>query len=218
MSQINARKPVIAALVLSVASAGAGAALAARAPIKYLDKPFSPRGLPGDNLPPFLMLDDSGKLIPEPPPPPGGRHPPSPGKPESTAAGPSLALSVAGAQAAISACRKLGALGGVAVVDIAGDARAMLSADGADGSHVFVAQRKALVALEFGMPGIKVRDLAKQGDADVLRRITPAMFVNLGSYPITSKGKVVGAIGYSGADDEPCAKAGAAYIQARMPK
>ncbi len=123
---------------------------------------------------------------------------------------------MAGALAAVAECRRLDAYGAVTVVDVAGDARAMLSADGSDGSHVFVAQRKALVSVEFEMSSAKAADMAKAGDAKVLARIKPSMFVQFGAYPITAKGKVIGAIGYSGGSDEACAMAGLKEIEKRL--
>jgi uncharacterized protein GlcG (DUF336 family) len=202
------------AISVTAAALVAATASAAWIHIDYLDKPVGPQSLPGDNLPPFGMIDHSGKLVPQPPMPPGaqmhGRER------ESNAAGPSLQDSIAGAQAAIAECRRLGAYGAATVVDVAGDARAMLSADGADGSHVFVAQRKAIVALEFEMPGIKVKERALAGDPKILSRITPNMFIQFGDYPITLKGKVIGAIGYSGGIDEPCAIAGWKEIEKRL--
>ncbi len=205
-------------VAISLGASLSGPAQAIQTPIPYKDKPVGPQSLPGDNLPPFMMLDPAGKLIPDPPPPPGGFHPRAPGELESKAEGPSLELSLAGARAAVDECKRIGSLGAAAVVDAAGDARAMLSADGADGSHVFVAQRKALTALEFEMPSIKVKELAKAGDKDVLKRIKPNMFVQFGAYPLTSHGKVIGAIGYSGGVDEPCAKAGWEFMQKQLPK
>jgi uncharacterized protein GlcG (DUF336 family) len=209
----------ITKIVFSTAAAALVAATASAAwvHLDYQDKPVGPVSLPGDNLPPFGMLDHSGKLVPQPPRPAGA---PAPGNHErareSNAVGPTLLDSIAAAQAAIAECRKLGAYGAATIVDTAGDARAMLSADGADGSHVFVAQRKAIVALEFEMPGIKVKELALAGDPKVLSRITPNMFVQFGGYPITQKGKVIGAIGYSGGIDEPCAIAGLKEIEKRL--
>ena len=212
-------KRVILAGVVPALLFGAGlSSWAQQVPNNYQDKPAGPQSLPGDNLPPFMMLDASGKLKPSPPTPPGGFHPPDEGgKLESTAAGPGLDLAIAGAQAALAECRRLGSHGSVSVVDIAGDARAMLTSDGTDGSHIFVAQRKALTALQFGMPSIKVKELAQQGDPAILARITPNMFVQFGGYPLISQGRVIGAIGYSGGADEPCAKAGWSYIQDRLP-
>lgn len=213
MARTGACGLLIAAALLAAVPAGA-----VQVHIKYLDKNGPPQNLPGDNLPPFGVLDANGKLNLGPPPTPGRPPLGAPHKPESTVAGPKLEVAMAGALAAIAECRRTGAYGAVAVVDTAGDARAMLSADGSDGSHVFVAQRKALVALEFEMPSAKVKDLARAGDPAILARIQPNMFVQFGGYPITSKGKVIGAIGYSGGDDEACAMAGLDVIQKRLPQ
>lgn len=216
MNSIKRSVNTCAAVMAAVGLISGSCVIAVQTPIPYKDKPVGPQSLPGDNLPPFGMLDTNGKLLPDPPSPPGGYHPSN--KPESEAPGPDLELSIAGARAAIAKCKSIGAYGAATVVDSAGDARAMLSADGADGSHVFVAQRKALTALEFEMPSIKVKELASKGDPQTLRRIKPNMFVQFGGYPLTSHGKVIGAIGYSGGVDEPCAKAGWEYIQKRLPQ
>jgi hypothetical protein len=53
-----------------------------------------------------------------------------------------------------SACPRL--FGAATVVDSSGEARAMLTANGADGSHVFVAQLKALTAATFKMPSAEM--------------------------------------------------------------
>jgi uncharacterized protein GlcG (DUF336 family) len=182
------------------------------------DQPAGPRSLPGDNLPPFNMLDDHGQLIPPPPPPPGGYHHGGGGSPvESTAPGPTLDMAIAAARAAVDSCTARGYQGAATVVDSVGDARAMLSADGSDGSHVFVAQRKAITALEFKMPSSEVR-AAIAKDPALLARVKPNMFVQFGAFPITSGGKVIGAIGYSGGDDVACAEVGWKEIQAKLNK
>jgi len=176
------------------------------------DKRAGPQSLPGDNLPPFNMLDDKGKLIPMPPPPPGGWHRPPATGPESKVPSPTLAMAVAGARAAVADCMSRSYLGAAAVVDSSGEARAMLSADGADGSHVFVAQRKALTAATFKMPSVKALEWVDK-DKAMAARITPNMFVMFGAFPIEHKGEVIGAIGYSGGDDEACALVGLKAIQ-----
>jgi hypothetical protein len=56
------------------------------------DRPASPRSLPGDNLPPFGMLGDHGKLVPTPPLSALKLHRGPGFPPESTAEGPSLSL------------------------------------------------------------------------------------------------------------------------------
>jgi uncharacterized protein GlcG (DUF336 family) len=189
----------------------------------FHDKPASPRSLPADNLPPFRMLDEHGNLIPIPPMPPGaGLHAGSGGAPESTARGPKLELAIEAAREALKSCEAAGFRVGVTVVDSAGEARAMLTADGADGSHVFVAMRKALTALTFQMPSSKAADLIPQ-DKVLLARVAPNMFVMGGAIPLVSDHVVIGAIGVSGAggipfghQDEVCAAAGLLKIQSQL--
>ena len=90
----------------------------------------------------------------------------------------------------------------------------MLTADGSDGSHVFVAMRKALTALAFGMPSLRANQAVWSGAAP-MGKVTPEMFVMGGAVPIFRTGRLIGAIGVSGAAgappgkaDEDCAKAG----------
>ena len=178
------------------------------------DKRVDPRSLPGDNLPPFGMLDANGQLVPMPAEFVGRKHAPT-SVAESKAPSPSLDVAIAGARAAVADCTSRGYLGAATVVDSAGEARAMLSADGSDGSHVFVAQRKAVTSVVFKVPSARVRDMVTK-DPTLLKQVTPAMFVNFGAFPIVAKGQLIGAIGYSGGDDEACAKAGLAAIEAKL--
>lgn len=188
------------------------AAAAAASP--FHDKPASPRSLPADNLPPFGMLDDAGHLVPAPPIPPELLHRGPGAPPESTAPGPTLEQATAAASAAVNACKAAGYRVGVAVIDSAGEARALLTADGSDGSHVFVAMRKALTSVVFRMPSGAASEQVPK-DPAMLKRVTPNMFVEPGALPISSNGQVIGAIGVSGAagtpighQDEVCAAAG----------
>lgn len=201
--------------VVLIAGGLAIGATVAGAQQHYQDRPVGPRSLPGDNLPPFGMLDDNGKLVANTMTrPPESMHE---RKAESTAPGPTLEVAMAGALAAVKECRRLGAYGAATVVDSVGDARAELSADGADGSHVFVAHRKALTALGFKMPGIKVLEAIAK-DPSLVSKVTPNMFVQFGDYPILWHGEIIGAIGYSGGVDEPCALAGLKVIEDMLPK
>ena len=226
MEVILNRKTLILAGALGVGllseAVAVGPALAVQEPLKYRDGPmWGVHALPGDVLPPFGIPDANNKLPPYPASGPGNEanlHPHNKANPESKASGPSLALSVAGAQVAINECKRRDRLGSAVVVDIAGDIRASMTMDGADGTHVFVAARKALTAIEFEKPSIEVKADAIKGDPGTLRRVKPAMFVQYGAYPLRSHGKVIGALAYSGGIDEPCAKAGADYINARLPK
>jgi uncharacterized protein GlcG (DUF336 family) len=188
----------------------------------FHDQPESVRSLPADNLPPFAMLDAHGNLVAEPPPPADAlnRGPGSP--PEAQARGPTLALAIEAARTAVDTCAAAGYRVGAAVVDSAGEARAMLSADGADGSHVFVAIRKALVALTFGQSSSQARERVLKDKAS-LARVTPNMFVEGGAVPIRIADQLIGAIGVSGAggavmgrQDELCAAAGLAAIRNQL--
>jgi uncharacterized protein GlcG (DUF336 family) len=180
----------------------------------FHDKPASAQSLPADNLPPFGMLDASGKLVPTPPIPAGGLHRGPGSPPESTVPGPTLSQALIAARGAIDACSSAGYRVGATVIDSAGEARAMLTADGSDGSHVFVAMRKALTALKFKMPSSQANQVVPK-DPALLAQVTPNMFVEGGALPIVVANKTVGAIGVSGAggapighQDEVCAEAG----------
>jgi uncharacterized protein GlcG (DUF336 family) len=189
----------------------------------FNDQPAGPQSLPGDRLPPFNMLDAKGVLTPFPKLA-GPLHAGPGGPPESTAAGPSLALAVDLARATVEACGRAGYRIGATVIDSAGEARAMLTADGSDGSHVFVAMRKALAALAFGVPSSEAGQRVTSGKAP-MSKVTPAMFVTGGAVPILRQGKLIGAVGASGAagsgpylgyQDEQCARAGLATVAARL--
>ncbi len=197
--------------VLSALTATAASALpVVRTPGPFGDKPAGPQSLPGDNLPPFGMLGPDGKMIPTPrlegPPPAGAPKPP--------VAGPDLQTAVLMARAAVDACTAKGFKTGAAVIDSAGAARAMLEADGADGSHLFVAMRKAVASLVFETPSSEASAAVSSGRRPV-SLVTPDMFVMGGAIPIRRDGRIVGAIGVSGAAgappgmaDEACAAAG----------
>lgn len=148
-------------------------------------------------------------------PPPGGKPPPEAG---TNAPGPTLALALEAAQAALAACKAEGYNIGVSVVDSSGEPRVTLSADGATGGHVYTGVRKALAALAFQVPSGQVA--AKiSGDPAAAKLVTPKMATMTGAVPLLSGGKVIGAIGASGASgaqDEKCAIAGADKIKSRL--
>jgi len=195
----------------------------------FRGSPTSPRSLPADNVPAFGILDDNGNLVPMPPIPAGAPRRAPGTAPESTAPGPSLGMSVEAARAAIDACAAAGYRIGVAIIDSVGEARVLLTADGSDGSHVFVAMRKSLTALRFEMPSSRASELVPN-DPELLARVTPNMFVMGGALPIMRHGEAIGAIGVSGAgsagrtggagaigqQDEVCAAAGLRKIAKQL--
>jgi uncharacterized protein GlcG (DUF336 family) len=185
------------------------------------DKPASPASLPGDTLPPFGMLDSSGELVTQPQRPPaatkGSGVAPRRG-PVSTR-GPEMSLAIEAARTAVEVCAAGGFYIGASVIDTSGQPRAMVESDGSDGGHVYVAVRKALVALMFKMPSSRAND-AVRTDPALLPRVTPNMFVMEGAVPITVGNEIIGAIGASGAaggdQDEVCAIAGLNKIKSRL--
>ena len=150
------------------------------------DKPASPASLPGDTLPPFGMLDSSGKFTP-PPQRATGAAPPAP-RPPVSIRGPALDLAIEAARAAVDTCAAGGFYIGASVIDTSGQPRATVEAEGSDGGHVYVAVRKALVALAFKMPSSKA-SMSVQTDKALLARVTPNMFVMEGAVPIMVEAK-----------------------------
>jgi uncharacterized protein GlcG (DUF336 family) len=133
--------------------------------------------------------------------------------------GPALSLAVEAAQTAVDTCAAGGYYIGASVIDTSGQPRAMVEAEGSDGGHVYVAVRKALVALAFKMPSSKASETVP-ADQALLARVTPNMFVMEGAVPLTAGNEVIGAIGASGAaggdQDEVCAIAGLNKIKSRL--
>jgi uncharacterized protein GlcG (DUF336 family) len=181
------------------------------------DKPASPASLPGDTLPPFGMLDSNGKFTPPPQRPAGAARPAR--RPPVNTRGPSLDLAIEAVRVAVDTCSAGGFYIGASVIDTSGQPRAMLEAEGSDGGHVYVAVRKALVALTFKMPSSKA-SMAVQTDQALLARVTPNMFVMEGAVPLRVGSEIIGAIGASGAaggdQDEVCAIAGLNKIKDRL--
>ncbi|WP_322746260.1 heme-binding protein [Rouxiella badensis] len=204
---------------LGTVSIWAGTAMGETA---FKDTPSGARALPGDVLPPFGGIDPDGTFHATPRDVPAGFNMGPNRPPESTARGPSLAVAITAAEAALNVCRDAGYRVGVAVIDSAGKARVLLNADGTDGSHGFVAMRKAEAALAFDKPSSEVNDLA-QKDKSVLKRVTLAMLLDGGAVPLHVGSTVVGAIGVSGsagkiigAQDEACARAGRDAVAAQL--
>jgi uncharacterized protein GlcG (DUF336 family) len=182
------------------------------------DKPASPASLPGDTLPPFGMLDDKGKLVP-PPQRLSGSAGHGVTRPAVSIRGPALSLAIEAAQTAVNTCAASGYYIGASVIDTSGRPKAMVEADGSEGGHVYVAVRKALVALAFKMRSSQASKTVP-ADQTLLARVTPDMFVMEGAVPLVAGNEVIGAIGASGAaggdQDEICAIAGLNKIKARL--
>lgn len=165
--------------------------------------------LPGDMPPPSLAVMLR---------PPSNRPTGHDGPPPDTTLSPPLELGVEAARAAIAACAKDGLRIGVAITDAAGQLRIGLTADGAAPGLIYAAVRKDLAAIAYGAPTSAVQALLQQ-DRGAAARLSPAMAVKPGALPLVISGKIIGAIGASGAtaqQDEACAAVGAKIIQDRL--
>ena len=109
-----------------------------------------------------------------------------------------MALAIEAARAAVESCEAGGYYIGASVIDTSGQPRAMVESDGSDGGHVYVAVRKALVALTLKMPSSKASEVVQKSPA-LLSRITPQMFVMEGAVPIMAGSEIIEAIGANGA-------------------
>jgi uncharacterized protein GlcG (DUF336 family) len=172
-----------------------------------------PVALPGDNLPPPV----SAALAPPRPPSIGlstGQPAPRP-----VVTGPSLEVALEAAQAALARCRSDNLTVGTAVSDSTGVIMVGLQMVGANPGRVYNAVRKNIAAIEFGEPVSAVRDRLRAKDFATLARVKPNMTLSPGAVPLISNGKVIGAIGVSGAtadQDEVCAAAGAAAVAGKL--
>lgn len=164
-------------------------------------------GFPGDMGRPFNGL----------PMPAGPRPPPPPQMP--VAKGPSIALALEAAKAAVSACK--GYHVGISIIDSAGRPKLYYIPDGTDGSHAYTGFRKAYTALMFKVPTSQVGAMIKT-DQSVVAKIAADqnMLTFAGGIPIKVGDEVIGAIGVSGAEpsekDEECGIAGINKIKDRL--
>jgi len=128
-------------------------------------------------------------------------------------------LALRAARAAIAACLKKDRAVGVAITDADGVLQFGLAAPhAAPPGRIFGAAHKAVAAIAFGKPTSVVRD-EMRANPERIGEVKPNMELLAGGLPIFSKGKLIGAIGVSGAPsvvDESCAQAGLAAIARRL--
>ena len=172
------------------------------------DIPADAPRFPGDfPLPPVsYMLNPDGH-------PPGGKPPES-----SDAPSPTMAVARRAAEAALAACEAQGLRVGVAVLDVSGDLRVVLSSDSMPPGRVYTAIHKGLGAIEFGVPTSQIKTVVAANPAQA-QRLRPGMAAFPGGVPLLSHGQIVGAVAVSGAkaaQDEACAAAGVASVRADL--
>jgi uncharacterized protein GlcG (DUF336 family) len=195
MGKLTSRRAIFAAVSCVLA-----APAMAQAPVT---------ALPGDMPPPPI----SAMIAP---PRPAGAPPPV--MPDLVE-GPSLVVAVAAAQAAIAQCAKDGLAVGAAVVGSQGNLLVGLTGDKARPGRIFSGTRKASAAAAFGVPSSVVQERLRAQDGATVAAFKPYMVGMPGAVPLIKGGRVLGAIGVSGAtgqQDEACAAAGAAAVQGRL--
>ena len=136
-------------------------------------------------------------------------------------------ISSEAAESAVLACarhaRSLSAAVSIAVVDTGGHLVAFQRTDGAPFHTRGIAEDKAVTAVSFGIP---TRTLAEalQGRSELVRdtlQQRPQLVMLAGGLPICVAGKIIGAIGVSGATeeiDERIATAGLDSVCASSPQ
>jgi glc operon protein GlcG len=123
------------------------------------------------------------------------------------------------ATAAIAEGKKNGWTVAVAIVDPGGNLVYFERIDGTQTGSSTVAQEKARTAAAFKRPSKMLEDAVKAGNSQFLR--LPGALPIEGGFPLVVDGKIVGAIGVSGAtsaQDGQCAKAGADVISPPAPE
>ncbi|MGO9829118.1 MAG: GlcG/HbpS family heme-binding protein [Myxococcaceae bacterium] len=123
------------------------------------------------------------------------------------------------AQAAIAEGKKNGWTVAAAIVDPGGTLVYFERIDGTQNGSSEVAQEKARTAAAFKRPSKALEDAVTSGKSQFLR--LPGALPIEGGLPLVIDGKIVGAIGVSGANsqqDGVCAKAGADTLGHAMPE
>jgi uncharacterized protein GlcG (DUF336 family) len=108
----------------------------------------------------------------------------------------------------------------VAVLDRAGRLRVFLQGDGAAPHNLELARRKAYTALTFRRTSADWAKRTAEGDLTGQRSLTDVIPLG-GGVPIMIGDEVIGSVGLSGApngqaQEEACAKAGIAKVQAQL--
>lgn len=138
------------------------------------------------------------------------------------ARGISTALAVEAAESAIATCTAQGLKVTALVIDSEAVPIALVSGDGAAAITQRIASGKATTALKMKMTSGEAVERAKTDQAFLAQLMAdPAMGTpRQGGVPIMAGSDIVGAIAVSGApsgaQDEPCAKAGLAKVQDRI--
>ena len=147
--------------------------------------------------------------------------PPRPGPPPPPARGPSSAVAVDLAEAAVAACAANGYKVTAVVLNSVGAPRVQISADGAPDMTAAIGVRKAFTVITFKAPSGQVGEKAKT-DAALADRIKndPKLITWAGGEPLMVGGDLIGALAVSGAPggdkDDACVLAAIAKVKGRL--
>jgi uncharacterized protein GlcG (DUF336 family) len=145
--------------------------------------------------------------------------PPAPRPPDPVSPGPPIELALKAAQAVAAACKQYPYA--MAVVDTDGVAKIVWTPDNAAGWHAYSAIRKAYTAVTFKQDTSQViKQIATDPAIAAKFKADPNLQRQAGGLVLMSGGKVIGAIGVSGAEpgghDEECGSAGRDKIKADL--
>ena len=146
----------------------------------------------------------------------------TPGSGGHTVRGPSLALSIEAAQAAIDSCKATGYLVGATVVDDEGGIRISMTADGAPTEGPNGSRRKAVTSAQEKTDGAALAERVKTDPALAARlAANNDSLARAGALLIKVGDRIVGVIGVEGnphdlAKNVSCAQAGIDGIKARL--
>ena len=143
------------------------------------------------------------------------------GPPPPPARGPSSAVAIEMAQAAVAACAANGYKVTAVVLNSAGVLKVQISADGAPDMTGPVGVRKAFTVITFKAPSGAVGDRAKTDPALADRiKADPKLITWAGGQPLMVGGELIGALGVSGAPggdkDDACTTAAIAKVQGKL--
>lgn len=172
----------------------------------------APEAIPGE----FVDMPQDRQLT-VPLGPPAGTRAARPPAVDPTPS-PGYALALEAAQTAVEVCAADGYVVAAAVTDAAGKLKAALAPEGTRSNGVYMALRKNVTVVGFGMATLALRE-KMASDPSLMKKVTPNMSLLPGGIPIMKGNVLVGAISTSGAaahEEEKCARAGLQKIQSRL--
>ena len=131
----------------------------------------------------------------------------------------SMAMAIAILQGTLEQCTKDGKKVSVVIVDKGGNIAAMVRGDGTGPHTVETARLKAYTARTRGITSLEFKESTATPETAIFR-VLPGTIALGGGVPIKMGAETIGGVGVSGApkdtEDEACAKAGIAKVEASL--